>query len=170
MATSLDIAEMFGKNHKNVLRRIRDLLKKTPELSELFILSEYTSVQNKRLPMYRLTARGEELLIDVFKYNIKNARFEYKVLNEIEDCLDVIGINYKEQYAVSGYRTDLYLPDYNVVVEIDEIEHKYKCDYDTKRERDIVSEIGCKFFRVKESDNKSIGVIVGEFLKFIENS
>ncbi len=65
-----------------------------------------------------------------FKYNIRSARFEYNYLNEIKDFLDGMNIKYIPQCPVDNYRIDLYIPKFNLAIEIDEEEHKYKKDYD----------------------------------------
>lgn len=88
------------------------------------------------------------ILTNKFKYNIRSARFEYKYLNEIEDFLNLMNIDYIEQYQVDNYRIDLYIPKYNIAIEIDEEEHKYKKNYDTIRQKYIEKQIHCKFIRV----------------------
>ena len=62
VVSSLDVAETFEKNHKEVLRDIRNL-----ECSEEFRLrnfaeSSYTNSQNKKQPMYYVTRDGFTLL------------------------------------------------------------------------------------------------------------
>ncbi len=66
--TSLEIAELTGKDHSKVLRDIRDLQE---ELSGFavnggeakFGLSSYTNSQNKKLPMYRLDSTSSLTLL-----------------------------------------------------------------------------------------------------------
>ena len=63
IVTSLDIAETFGKEHRHVLRNIREL-----ECSEEFRLSNfgqssYVNAQNKQQPMYFITRDGFTLLV-----------------------------------------------------------------------------------------------------------
>lgn len=164
MTTSLKIAEVFGKEHKTVIRSIKNIIKKNPELSDCFTESFYINLQNKKQPMYNLTTKGKEVLENAYKYNVRSARLEYKILNEIKDFCDKFNIKYECQYRVLNYKIDMYIPDINLAIEIDEIEHNQKIIYDEQREKDIVSEIHCSFFRIKESDNKSIGTILGEFV------
>lgn len=52
---------------------------------------------------------GVDILKNRFKYNVRSARFEYKYLNEIEDFLIVMNIDYAEQYQVDNYKIDLYI-------------------------------------------------------------
>ncbi len=56
--TSLVVAEVFGKLHKNVIKAIR-ALECPPEFTELnFEPSEFTDSTGRKLPMYRMTRDG----------------------------------------------------------------------------------------------------------------
>lgn len=63
MVTSKQVADHFGKVHRNMLIDIRSLL---PELGDFgkqnFVLSSYISLQNKRLECYEMTRDGFSLL------------------------------------------------------------------------------------------------------------
>ena len=63
VVTSLDIAETFGKEHKNVLRDIRE-----PECSDEFNrlnfeLTSYIDARNRKQDMYYITRDGFTLLV-----------------------------------------------------------------------------------------------------------
>jgi Rha family phage regulatory protein len=65
--TSLAVAEMFGKEHKNVLRNIGALVSPdsglSQEFNELnFELVEYADAKNEKRPMYRLSKDGFVIL------------------------------------------------------------------------------------------------------------
>lgn len=107
---SWQIVEKFSKDHDKVCRAIRNLIRKNPELTEDFILSYYISPRGRTYKYYLLTKNDVDILKNKFKYNIRSARFEYKYLNEIEDFLDLMNVDYKEQFQVSNYRIDLYIP------------------------------------------------------------
>lgn len=63
VCTSLDVAETFGKEHKNVLKDIREL-NCSEEFGQLnFELSSYLNEQNKKQPMYIMTKDGFTLLV-----------------------------------------------------------------------------------------------------------
>lgn len=63
MVDSKVIADAFGKTHRNVLVDIRKLVSDTGIFGEHnFLLSEYTSLQNKKLPCYMMTRDGFALL------------------------------------------------------------------------------------------------------------
>lgn len=62
MVSSRDVAENFEKEHKNVMQTIQNMTAENSALLKMFVLSEYTSVQNKRLPMYFMNRDGFTLL------------------------------------------------------------------------------------------------------------
>ncbi|GEM01224.1 phage regulatory protein, rha family [Halolactibacillus halophilus] len=62
--TSLEVAEMVDREHKEVLRDIRNILSQIGESKialSYFIESTYQNSQNKHLPCYNLTKKGCEL-------------------------------------------------------------------------------------------------------------
>ena len=63
VVSSLDVAETFGKDHKNILRDIRQL-KCSDEFRRLnFEQSEYLNEQNHKQPMYYMTRDGFTILV-----------------------------------------------------------------------------------------------------------
>ena len=58
--TSLEIAEVTGKEHKNILADIRDEISKlgTERAELIFQLSEYKDTTGRKLPMYLLNSKG----------------------------------------------------------------------------------------------------------------
>lgn len=64
MASSLDVAKVFGKEHKNVLRDIENLFEDIPQdFTELnFEPSNYKDSTGRELPMYNLTRDAFTLL------------------------------------------------------------------------------------------------------------
>ena len=159
---SLDIAKKFKKSHHHVVRDIKNFLKKNPELSEHFFESEFIS-NGRHYFKFQIDGVGAEILTNKFKYNIRSARFEYKYLNEIEDFLKLMNINYVEQYQIDNYRIDLYISQYNIAIEIDEEEHKYQQEYDKMRQKYIENQIHCKFIRINEGEN--CGSVMAKIVK-----
>ena len=54
--TSLEIAELTGKNHRDVLKAIRNMEPAWDKITERkFALSEYTDPTGRSLPCYNLT-------------------------------------------------------------------------------------------------------------------
>ena len=63
ITTSMKVAEFFGKQHKDVLRRIRDL-GCSPEFNERnFAPVEYLDQKGERRPAYEMTKDGFVLLV-----------------------------------------------------------------------------------------------------------
>lgn len=64
MATSLDVAEKFGKKHQHVLEAIRKLIEELPEdfTASNFRPVEYTDSKGEKRPMYHLTRDAFSLL------------------------------------------------------------------------------------------------------------
>ena len=66
ITTSLKVAEVFGKEHKNVIRDIRTLIEQIEDGSKLstplFSESTYINQQNKTQPMYLMNRDGFTLL------------------------------------------------------------------------------------------------------------
>lgn len=60
--TSLQVAEAFGKEHKHVVRDIRNLLESDDFTETNFGLSEYTDSTGRTLPMYIMSRDGFVLL------------------------------------------------------------------------------------------------------------
>lgn len=163
MTNSREIAEKFGRHHKHVIDSIRKLIKRNPELSKHFIEDSYIADNGKANILFQIDDIGADILTNKFKYNIRSARFEYKYINEIKDFLDEMNIKYILQYSVDNYRIDLYIPEYNIAIEIDEEEHKYKQDYDKMRQKYIEKQIHCKFIRINEGE--SCGSVIARILK-----
>ncbi len=66
---SREVAEVIGKNHKDLLRDIRgyvEIMENSGERkiapSDFFIPSVYTSIQNKEMPCYLLTKKGCDMV------------------------------------------------------------------------------------------------------------
>lgn len=62
--TSMEVAEMVGKEHKDVLRDIRNIIRQLGEskvAQSYFINSFYRNSQNKDLPCFDVTKKGCEL-------------------------------------------------------------------------------------------------------------
>lgn len=163
MTNSREIAEKFGRHHKHVIDSIRNLIKRNPELSNHFVEDFYIADNGKSNVQFQMDDIGVDILINKFKYNIRSARFEYKYINEIQDFLNVMNIEYIPQYQVDNYKIDLYIPKFNLSIEIDEEEHKYKKDYDLKRQSYIENKIHCKFVRVNEGE--SCGSMIARIIK-----
>ena len=79
--TSLDVAEITGKEHKNILSDIRDEISKLGEERGrlIFQQSYYTNLQNKQQPMFLLNYKG------VLQLGARyNAETRFKLIDKIE--------------------------------------------------------------------------------------
>lgn len=89
--SSKQVADHFGKVHRDVMRDIRNLIENAGVEfgSENFAQSSYTSLQNKELPCYLLTRDGFSLLAMGFtgKKAIEWKVKYIKAFNEMEAAL-----------------------------------------------------------------------------------
>lgn len=93
--TSLDVAEKFGKDHKNVLRDIGTLLSQNPGTITMFCETTYKNSRNREYPMYKMNRDGFSLLVmgftgkDATDWKVKyiNAfnRMEQIIRNELNN-------------------------------------------------------------------------------------
>lgn len=87
---SLTVAEVFGKDHKRVMQDIRGLECSDEFRQHNFVLSSYSSLQNKELPKHIITHDGFSFL--VMGYTGKEAaRFKemyIKQFNEMHEQLN----------------------------------------------------------------------------------
>lgn len=101
MTTSLDVARVFGKQHKNILQAIENL-DCSAEFSELnFQLAKYKDEQSKNRPMYRMTRDGFTFLVMGFRGK-KASDFKERYIkrfNEMEQF-----INAREQLRHDQHR------------------------------------------------------------------
>ena len=62
------------------------------------------------------------------------------------------------QYAVLGYRIDLYFHNYQLAIEVDEKGHKDRnIDNETQRQKALEKELSCEFIRIN-SDEKDFNI------------
>lgn len=143
MFTSLDISRDFCVHHRHILRLIRIEMDRLRELSDkMFTPCEYTSIQNKKLPMYTISEDGLKLLMNnrslskntyaCIKYLEKfgdkasvvirsKSRFEddyYSMLCDFVGAKNII-----RQYPIAGFRVDFFIDACSVFIEFDEEQH-----------------------------------------------
>lgn len=139
VASSNDIAEKFGKRHDQVLRDIDNIIKTNQALQSDFILHSYKNSRNKKYRCYVLTNKGLNILNTKYIYSAMNPRFEYKfecLLREMFPSEIIIS-----QYRILNYRIDFFMPELNMIIEYDEKQHKYSKEEDSKRMKEIKSEL-----------------------------
>lgn len=85
--SSLEVAEMVGREHKEVLRDIRNIISQLGEsknAQSYFIESTYHNSQNKELPRYLLTKKGCELY-GTRMTGEKGTQFAVKYINRFNE-------------------------------------------------------------------------------------
>ena len=84
--------------------------------------------------------------------DIKIGNNETEILNEIEKILN---IKIERQYRIIGYSVDGYVPELNLVIEIDERHHYNKNgtlrSKDIKRQKAIENALNCEFIRLRDN-------------------
>ena len=91
--TSVEVAEMVGKQHKNLLADVRGYVKELGELkiqpTDFFRENIYKTEQNKRLPCYDITKKGCEFIAHKLT-GIKGTEFTARYINRFHEMEDVI--------------------------------------------------------------------------------
>lgn len=93
------------------------------------------------------------------KYSSK----EQKFVEALKEVLKPFNVTVTQQFFVKGRRVDIYIPEWNLVIEYDELKHKYYTFLDEElRQQIIEDELGCRFIRVSEanSDLENVGIVL----------
>ncbi len=105
--TSLKVAEIYGKEHKNVIAKIREYIELIPDLGRLnFKQSSYINEQNKEQPMFNMDRQGFSMLVNKFTGD-KATIFTYKYTMAFERLIELVEMLSEEnqefyQIAVSN--------------------------------------------------------------------
>lgn len=160
VTNSLKIKDMYGKEHPDIVKKIRHFIKVFPDLNNsAFTIDTYIAGNGQRQPMYNMTKHGFELLVSSFKTG-KSLKITKDLIDKFQD------LNYNftyierdecafgrllkdtfsnatiiEQLPVLNYRVDFYIEEGKVIVEYDEAHHQYQQDEDEKRINEIRKEI-----------------------------
>ena len=91
-------------------------------------------------------------------------RKEIRFVAELYAYLDTLGVVMETQKYVGAYRVDVYLPDYNLVIEYDEDHHAHEANNanDIKRAQYLHETLGCTMLRIPET------MMLGEALAHIQ--
>ena len=145
--SSLEIAELLGKRHDNVMRDIETMLDGLG-LAQLGFQSSYLGVNNQRRKCYNLpVAMVKECFLSTVNQHRVHGERERGALCAIEQLL---GIKLIRQYKVGKYRIDGYCVETNTAYEIDEEQHFVKGELKQEckdRQSYIESVLGCSFVR-----------------------
>ena len=133
---SLDIAKWANKDHKNVMRDIREILKANTDLRSHFELVEYKKAPRNspiKYLTYLMDLKGKKIMMNKYK-----PKFELCFKTMLKD---MFGDNLYSQVKVLNYKIDFYIDYGNIIIEHDGYNHKYSCEYDDERMNKIVNEI-----------------------------
>jgi len=87
VVNSRTIAEKYGKEHKHVMRDIRNLIDDVPEAQSNFGLCNYINENNREMPEYSMDRQGFSML--VLGFNGKEAKvFTYKYTKAFEEMTE----------------------------------------------------------------------------------
>ena len=91
--TSMEVAEMVGKDHKELLRDIRRYAEQLGEskiaLTDFFTETTYRTSQNKTMPCYNVTKKGCEFIAHKMT-GVKGTEFTAKYINRFHDMENAI--------------------------------------------------------------------------------
>lgn len=91
--SSIEVAKMVEKEHKELLRDIRRYCEQLGEskiaLTDFFIESSYRTAQNKEMPCFDVTKKGCEFIAHKLT-GIKGTEFTAKYINRFHDMEDTI--------------------------------------------------------------------------------
>lgn len=150
--SSLELAKLTGKQNKNVLRDIQNLVSKSASYDQCVRWSTYKIPMGR--PMKLAVISGEILNLIKIKYfygtQVKSDKVrEATALTTIEQLL---GVSLHREYMVGTHRIDGYDPVNNVAYEVDEVQHfvEGKLRAECKaRQKYIEKALGCRFVRIK---------------------
>lgn len=99
--TSMEVAEMVGKDHSKLLRDIREYITQLDASkigrTDFFTESEYVDKANRKKPCYRVTKKGCEFIAHKLT-GIKGTEFTAQYINRFHEMEDRInGVDFQSQ-------------------------------------------------------------------------
>ena len=102
--TSLKVAEIYGKDHGDVLKKIRKFIELIPELGQgNFSESSYINEQNKGQPMFNMDRQGFSMLVNKFTGD-EATIFTYKytlAFERLVELVDMLSEENEELYQIA---------------------------------------------------------------------
>lgn len=168
-----DIAYVLQYRDKKINIIPGRYIKKYKEL--LPIENHYNISKNKLESLYieedgliALLARSKKpsaiQFCKLFQINVKFTYKEQEIIIYLKKYYDQLNIKYTEQYKISKYLIDFYIHKYNIAIEVDENNHKYRNkEYEQQRELYLKNKLNCVFFRFNPDDpDYNLGDILGK--------
>lgn len=114
------------------------------------------------------TAQADNLLIALGVKSKQITKIESQVIDIIKKSFKGI-TRVESHFPVSGYIADLYFPDLNIIIEIDEMGHEsYNAENEYLREILIQNSLNCEIMRFNPHNIKdNIGNVINKILKYI---
>lgn len=179
------LERIHGTKDNKTMGLLEIIKKQNLDTKKYFIESSYKDKKNQSRICYDCTLDGVKMYIDYTRnyrdkepllswYN-KNSntnqniilcdRKEKYFIDELNEVLNVMNIKCIRQFRVLKYYVDLFIPDFNLVIEYDEGDHKdYAYENQELRQINIEKEIGCKFIKLSDFDSNlhNIGIVMNE--------
>ena len=133
---SLDLAGIFKKSHNHVLRDIRRVIERSPEL-ESFVAWSFHRTRGKEYPMYILDKKLFEIMKLKYELRFASSIIESQYLEVICGIFPNEAREFQKSFCNGKYEVDLFFTDLRIIVEIDEKDHEYTKMYDEIREKEI---------------------------------
>ena len=102
VTSSLQVAETFDKNHRDVMKRIRDLTAQNIAVEKMFVQSTYLNKQGHIQPMYYMNRDGFTLLVVGFTGK-KALKFKMQYIEAFNNMEDELKRGYSTK-NVGGYQ------------------------------------------------------------------
>ena len=168
---NIDVIDLKLKVNKNILVEQFKLYNKQSFANSKNIYALTLTGYIKYLNLIQDAQIGKEILTNYFEYKkeiyaVLENRKEILFRDSIKKCLSDI-CTVKFQHYVDGYRIDIYIPEFNLAIEYDEIgsNHTYKQEIDIIRQKYIENKLGCTFIRISETLTLEEGI--NKILKYI---
>ena len=145
--SSLEIADLTGKQHKDVIRDIRNMLNQL-EIQSAQFGADYKDSKGRTYSCYNLPKELADLLLTKYK-GLSRVPHRIREESSLKTIEQLLGISLIRQYKCLNYRIDGYHPETNTAYELDEPEHRGKEKQDAERQSRIEAVLGCKFVRIK---------------------
>ncbi len=147
MLDSKEVAEMVGKEHKELLRDVRRYCNQLGErkiaLTDFFKESSYITEQNKKMPCYLVTKKGCEFIANKLT-GAKGAEFTAKYINRFHDMEGIIAKGF-DLSELSPELQAIFSHDKKIqVVEqrVDHLENTMNIDYAQQKQlRNFANEV-----------------------------
>jgi very-short-patch-repair endonuclease len=171
------LADVLEDHHKTTLEHLVKMLD-DPKIT--LTHNEKNTIYISEFGLHALLSKSRKLVskdvLDFFaqNFNIEIPRFIRYECKESETCLYLKQafqhLDIKYQYPVGTYRVDMLFPQFELVVECDELGHKDRNDEYEKTRTDFIESQGYKIIRYNpDSKDFSVFSVINKITLFINN-